>query len=41
MCSLTLLLNAQELTELHNMLEVADNEIQADQLIQLFYKGEN
>ncbi len=33
---LTLLLNAQELNELYTMLETADNEIQASQLLQLF-----
>jgi hypothetical protein len=38
---LTLLLNTKELNELQNMLELADNEIQADGLMQLFYKEEN
>lgn len=36
----TLLLSKQELDDLHNMLEHADNEIQAGQLIELFYKDE-
>jgi hypothetical protein len=34
---LTLLLNNKELADLHNMLETSDNEMQAQQLLQLFY----
>lgn len=38
---LTLLLNGQELEELYAMLEGADSEMRAEQLLQLFYKEED
>jgi len=38
---LTLILNTQELEDLHQMLEYADNEIKAQELMGLFYKESN
>jgi hypothetical protein len=37
---LTVLLNTQELEDFHHMLEYADNEMKAQELIGLFYKKE-